>query len=63
MLQTPLELVVGLVVGLYWAHLEKKCHQRQVSWEWPVGEVQYVHVELVFLALMQVTGVATMLWH
>jgi hypothetical protein len=53
-------MAVGLVVGLYWAHLEKQHCQRQVLWEWLVGEVQHVHLELVFLALMQVTGVATM---
>ena len=63
MLQTPLEVAVGLVMGLYWAHLEKQQHQRQVSREWPVGKVQHVHIELVFLALMRVTGAATMLWH
>jgi hypothetical protein len=58
-----MEVVVGLVVGLYWAHSEKECHQRQALWEWPVGMVRHVHVELVFLALMQVRGAATMLWY
>ncbi len=64
MLQTPLEVAVVLaVVGLYWAHLERQRHQRQASWEWPVGKVQPVYIVLAFVALMQLTGVATMLWH
>ena len=56
-------MAVGLVVELCWVHLEKQRHQKQVSWEWPVGEVQRVSMELVFLALKWVMGVATMLWH
>ena len=56
-------MVVGLVVGFYWARLDKQSHQRQVLWEWPVGKVQLVQAVLVFGALVWVTGVATMLWH
>jgi hypothetical protein len=58
-----LEVAVGLDLVLYWAHLEKQLHQRQVSWEWPVGKVRCVHVELVFLALKWVMGAVTILWH
>ncbi len=48
MLLIPLKVAVGLIVRLKWVYLEMQRHQRQVSWEWPVGEVQCVPVELVF---------------
>ncbi len=54
---TPLE------VGLKWAHLEKQRHQRQAFWAWPVGNGCLVHVLLVSVAPMPVTGVVTMWWH